>query len=67
MEKYAMGHISAKACARIEEHLLICEFCRQNLTGRDSYLAAMRLAAAEVRRAGRKRKSQAARKAGGST
>ena len=67
MEKYSMAKLSDKAVARIEEHLLICERCRQSLAASDAHVAAMRLAAAQLRRAGRDPKRKVARKAGGGT
>ena len=64
-ERYAMGSVSGRAAARIEEHLLACEPCRQSVAAADTYVSAMRAAAAKLRRGGRKPKSRAARKAGG--
>ena len=40
-EKYAMGKLSARAAALIEEHLLICEPCRQAVAASDAYVAAI--------------------------
>jgi anti-sigma factor ChrR (cupin superfamily) len=60
-EKYAMGKLSARAAALIEEHLLICGRCRQSLAASDAYIAAMGLAAAKLRRSERKPMRRAAR------
>ena len=61
-EWFSMGTLSGKVTAQVEEHLLICERCRQILAASDAYVAAMRLAAEKLRQAERKPKS----KAGGS-
>jgi anti-sigma-K factor RskA len=50
-EKYSLGILSARKVAEIEEHLLICEPCRQAVAASDAYVAAMRKAAAELRKA----------------
>jgi anti-sigma factor ChrR (cupin superfamily) len=60
-EKYAMGKLSARVAAQIEEHLLLCGRCRQSLAACDAYIAAMGLAAAKLRRAGHKPMSSVAR------
>jgi anti-sigma factor RsiW len=65
IEKYSMGQLAGKAAARVEEHLLICGPCRQSLAASDAHVAAMRTAAARLRREGRKAKSKSTRKAGG--
>ena len=54
LEKYSMGSVTAKTSVRVEEHLLICEQCRQTLTEAEAYVAAMRQAAKTLRRDGRK-------------
>jgi hypothetical protein len=48
LELYAVGRASEEATARCEEHLLICETCRQALEETDSHVAAMRGAAARL-------------------
>ena len=65
IEKYSMEALSAKARARVEEHLLLCERCRQSVTSSDAYVAAMRRAAGKLRQAERKPKSRGTQKAGG--
>jgi anti-sigma factor RsiW len=65
LEKYSLGELSARATAGVEEHILFCERCRESLAASDAYVAAMRLAAAKLRRAGRKPKIKGSRKAGG--
>jgi hypothetical protein len=54
LEQFSMGSLSARAVARVEEHLLVCEQCRQACAASDSYVAAIADAAAVLRRAGRK-------------
>jgi hypothetical protein len=49
-EKYSLGQFSARKVAEIETHLLICEPCRQAVGASDAYVAAMRNAAAKVRK-----------------
>jgi len=65
IEKYSRGEVSALSAARVEEHLLLCAPCRQSLAASDAYIAAMRLAAAKLRRAGGKPKPNITRNAGG--
>ena len=49
-ERYSMGTLSGEEAEQIEEHLLICEACRRRVTESHAYVAAMRRAAAQVRR-----------------
>jgi len=49
-ERYSMGTLSGEEAEKIEEHLVICEACRRRVAGSDAYVAAMRRAAARVRR-----------------
>ena len=49
-EKYSLGHLSSKRTAEIEMHVLVCDLCRQAVADADAYVAAMRHAAAEVRK-----------------
>jgi anti-sigma factor RsiW len=65
LENYSMGNLSTKAVARVEEHLLICEQCRLSLADIDAHVAAMRQAAAILRREEQKVARKVARKAGG--
>jgi anti-sigma factor ChrR (cupin superfamily) len=63
-ERYSMGGLSAGTTARIEEHLLICERCRQSVAAADAYLAATRRAAAKLQGVKGKPKRKATRRAG---
>jgi anti-sigma factor RsiW len=65
IEKYSLDTLSEKPRARVEEHLLICESCRQAVTASDAYVKAMRRAAASVRQTERRPKGRVSRKAGG--
>ena len=67
LEKYSIGDVSAKTTARVEEHLLACDSCRQNLMQVDVYVAAMRHAAEKLRRAESKPVQKRARKAASQT
>ena len=58
-EKYSSGKLSARKTVEIEKHLLICESCRQHVACADAYLAAMRHAAAKVRKGEQKSKRAA--------
>jgi hypothetical protein len=49
LERYSMRAVSEEECAPLEEHLLICEECRERLVQWDGYIRAMRAAAAELR------------------
>jgi predicted anti-sigma-YlaC factor YlaD len=48
-EQYSMGTISSEDLERIEEHLLICETCRQRVAECDIFIEAMRRAAVRER------------------
>lgn len=45
LERYVMGALSGGATAEVEQHLLICETCRQRVTEAEDYVRAMRSAA----------------------
>ena len=49
IEQYTMGGVPEEECAWIEEHLLICEACRERTTASDIYVHAMRDAARQLR------------------
>jgi anti-sigma factor RsiW len=53
LERYAMRFLPAPESDRLEEHLLICSACRDRLTATEEYVAAMRSAAAKIRRGGK--------------
>ena len=63
LEKYCRDELSAKKCASLEEHLLICEGCRQRLVDTETFVAAMRGAAAQLRKAAGKPAAKPARRA----
>jgi hypothetical protein len=46
LEGYAMGSLGEPVLAEVEEHLLVCPHCQEQLKEFDSYVAAMRNAAA---------------------
>ena len=52
LERYAMRTLPESACATLEEHLLICQSCRDRLQTTDEYVAAM-TAAAKIRESGK--------------
>jgi hypothetical protein len=45
LERYAMGTLTEPALAGLEEHLLVCPHCQEQLKEIDGYIAAMRSAA----------------------
>lgn len=49
IEGYSMGTIPEEVSARFEEHLLVCETCRDRVTESDELVRAMRKAAGEIR------------------
>jgi Putative zinc-finger len=49
LERYSLGALDDTDSARVEEHLLICETCRERLEEADVYTAAMRGAAQFLR------------------
>jgi len=46
LESYAMGSLGGPVLAEVEEHLLVCPHCQEQLKEIDSYVGAMRSAAA---------------------
>ena len=44
LELYCLGGLAEVPCGRLEEHLLLCETCRDRLTETESFIAAMRQA-----------------------
>ncbi len=50
LESYSMGGSSPEDTARIEEHLLICEDCRNRLRAGEDFLNSMQLAGRQWRR-----------------
>jgi hypothetical protein len=50
LERYSMGTISPESSVLVEEHLLMCEACRDRLRETDSYLPDVRGASAQWRR-----------------
>jgi hypothetical protein len=59
-ERYSMGTLAEHETERIEEHLLICGACQRRVAKSDTYVAAMRHAAAKVRRDKAKARSRIA-------
>jgi len=53
LERYAMRTLPESACSTLEEHLLVCQSCRDRLEATEAYLAAMKLAAAKIRESGK--------------
>jgi hypothetical protein len=49
LERYSMGRLDAAESQALEEHLLICAGCQDNLALTDAYLKSMWSAAVEVR------------------
>src|ERR1700733_5292935 len=52
MEKYSMGCLDVRESQALEEHLLICADCQDNLAFTDAYRKSVRSAALELRRQG---------------
>ena len=50
LESYAMGSLDGPALAKVEEHLLVCPHCQEQLKAADTYVAAMRTAASVLER-----------------
>ena|SRR5947199_11775 len=48
-ERYLMGDSPEEETADLEEHLLVCEACREQVSDTGDYLSAMRGAASELR------------------
>lgn len=53
IEKYSLGDFPVEEAAGFDEHLLICELCRQSVEASDAYVAAMRGAARQIRQTGK--------------
>jgi hypothetical protein len=45
LESYAMGTLPEPSLAELEEHLLVCDHCRERLVDAEAYVTAMRSAA----------------------
>lgn len=45
LEQYSLARLDRADQARVEEHLLICEICRQKLQGVDEFVRAVQAAA----------------------
>jgi len=56
LEQYSKGSLAEPALAELEEHLLVCSHCRERLEAIDSYVAAMRGAAAKLEHADESRR-----------
>jgi hypothetical protein len=50
LERYSLGASSPDEIARIEEHLLVCEDCRNRLRETDSFLNSIQMSARQWRR-----------------
>jgi len=50
LERYSMGELAGEECVRLEEHLLLCETCRQRVREQDLFVQSMRHAASELRK-----------------
>jgi hypothetical protein len=42
LEQYCLGSLVEVGCARLEEHVLLCETCRDRLTETENFVASMR-------------------------
>lgn len=49
LERHAMRTLPAPESDHVEEHLLICQSCRDRLQATDDYVAAMKSAAGKIR------------------
>jgi len=58
IEGYSLGTLSAEDEAEFDEHLLICERCRDNVEASDAYVAAIRGAARLFRQTPSQAKSE---------
>jgi anti-sigma factor RsiW len=52
LERYAMRFLPAPESEQLEEHLLVCQSCRDRLEATDRYVAAMKAAAGKIRESG---------------
>lgn len=50
IERYSMGSMTEEESARFDEHLFICELCRNRVAKSDDYVAAMQGASLRLRR-----------------
>jgi len=48
-ERYLMGDSPEEEASDLEEHLLVCAGCREQISNTDAYLSSMSAAAAELR------------------
>lgn len=61
LERYSLGALEETDLARVEDHLFLCETCRESLEEADVYTAAMRAAARDLRMDAPSRSRQPAR------
>ncbi|GEM_PF-109617 len=57
LDRYAARSLPAARTAAVEEHLLICEFCQDRLDLTEEFIAALRAAVQQRRRAAKKKDS----------
>ena len=67
LESYAMGSLDGPSLARVEEHLLVCSHCQEQLKDADTFVAAIRTAAAGLELEDESRKDWRARVSGALT
>jgi len=48
LEQYCLGGLTEVGCVRLEEHLLLCETCRDRLTETENFVGAMRAASRQL-------------------
>jgi hypothetical protein len=51
LERYSLTRLADRDLAYVEEHLLICEWCRQRLSETEAFISATRAATRELREA----------------
>ena len=60
LELYALGRLAEEKAESLEQHILICEECRNRLDSADTFVRAMRSGAVRLRREDAKKKSASA-------
>jgi len=60
LEQYCLGDLTEPRLGRLEEHLLLCEACRERLTETENFVAAMRQAGRQLSAEGEGKRAAAA-------
>ena len=49
LEEYSFGRLHGRDCGEVEEHLMLCEPCRESLAGLETFIQSMKTGILEDR------------------